>query len=76
MKKKSVSIYSSGLLKKGRAFHREKYNSEDAKAEKTYFQNFQAYVMPKAKLAFLLRKCHEIAGELGNMQLNQSHQRL
>lgn len=70
MKKKSISIYSSGLLKKGRAFHKEEYNSEDTKAEKTYFQNFQAYVVPKAKLAFPLGKRHEIAGKLGNMQLN------
>lgn len=67
MKKKSVSVYSSGLVKKGRAFHREEYKSEDTKAEKTYFQNFQAYIVPKGKLAFPLCKCHEIAGKLGNM---------
>jgi len=55
------------LVKKGRAFRREEYNSEDTKAEKSYFQNFHAYIVPKAELAFPLCKCQEIAGKLGVM---------
>lgn len=62
--------YSSGLVKTGRAFRWEKCNSEDTNAEKTYFPNFQAYIVPEATLVFSFHNCHQIAEDPVNMQVN------